>query len=140
MHEDLTSYDCIVFIIPVYPHNIYYKIINIIKIKNLVSIPIHLSYYSFNWRWLKEKERKCTAFLYGYLFICIFIVCIVFLLCYISTSHTCSLSLGQREKCTVYVCTLCTLLCTVQFARLTSSQLHLQHWTFNIELIFYIIN
>ena len=45
MHEDLTSYDCIVFIIPVYPHNIYYKIINIIKTTNLVSTPIHLSYY-----------------------------------------------------------------------------------------------
>ena len=29
MHEDLTSYDCIVFIITVYPHNINYKIINI---------------------------------------------------------------------------------------------------------------
>jgi hypothetical protein len=45
MHEDLTSYDCIVFNITVYPHNIYYKIINIIKFKNLVSTPIHLSYY-----------------------------------------------------------------------------------------------
>jgi hypothetical protein len=33
MHEDLTSYDCIVFIITVYPHNINYKIIKITKLK-----------------------------------------------------------------------------------------------------------
>ncbi len=119
MHEDLTSYDCIVFNITVYPHNINYKIINITKLKIWFQLQFNypiVIYLSIG-----------TAFLYSYLFICIYIVCIVFLLYYISTSHTCSLSLGQRGKCTVYICTLlCTLLCTVQFAGLTSPQLHLK--------------
>jgi hypothetical protein len=129
MHEDLTSYDCIVFIITVYPHNIYYKIINIIKIK--IWFQLQFTYPIILSLKMIERERATVYSIPIWLFIYLYTNYLHCFSIILYTSYTCSLSLGQREKCTVYVCTLlCTLLCTVQFAGLTSPQLHLQHWTF----------
>ena len=54
MHEDLTSYDCIVIIITVYPHNINIKLEKVKKFKKLVSTPTHPTILSF----IEERERE----------------------------------------------------------------------------------
>ena len=74
------------------------------KIKKLVSTPTPLPFISHSSSRL--RERKCKAYymvIHLSVFSCLHLYHIIL--------YTCSLSLGQRGKCTVYVC---TFLCTVQ--------------------------
>ena len=131
MHEDLTSYDCIVFIIPVYPHNIYYKIINIIKIKNLVSTPIHLSYYPS----LKmiEREREKVYSIPIWLFIYLYIYCLhcFSIILYIYITYLLIIVGTEGEVyCVrmylVYLVVYCTV-CQAHVISTSPSTLNLQH-------------
>jgi hypothetical protein len=61
MHEDLTSYDCIVIIITVYPHNLNIKLEKVKKkIKKLVSTPTHPTILPF----VEERERERENIVY----------------------------------------------------------------------------
>ena len=62
MHEDLTSYDCIVLFFTVYPHNINYQ-----NYKNNITIKwfqlqLILPYLSFTEERKRERKRECKAF------------------------------------------------------------------------------
>ena len=128
MHEDLTSYDCIVFIIPVYPHNIYYKIINIIKFKNLVSTPIHLSYYPLiedDWK----RKRDSVQHSYMVIYLSVYLLFALFFYYVIYLHHIPAhyrWDRGRSVLCTYVPCVPCCVLYSLPGSR------HL-NFTFNIE-------
>ena len=134
MHEDLTSYDCIVFIIPVYPHNIYYKIINIIKIKNLVSTPIHLSYYPFiedDWK----RKRESVQHSYMVIYLSVYLLFALFFYYVIYLHHIPAHYRWDRGRSVLCTYVPCCVPCCVLYSLLGSRHLN---FTFNIELAFYI--
>ena len=124
MHEDLTSYDCIVFNITVYPHNIYYKIINIIKFKNLVSTPIHLSYYHViedDWKSKRESVQHSymvinlsVYLLFVHCFSIILYIYITCLLIIVGTE-------GKVYCVRMYLVVYLVVYCTVCWAHVTST-------------------
>ena len=58
MHEDLTSYDCIVLIITVYPHNINIKLQKSKILKNWFQLQLILLLTLHHSRRERERERK----------------------------------------------------------------------------------
>ena len=136
MHEDLTSYDCIVLIIYCLSSHHTYKIINSIKFQNWFQPQLILTFILHSQDWEREY-----SILYGYSFICILLFA-SFIILYNTPVHyhwdrggsalcTYVPSCVLYSRCSLYVLWLLWL---VPFVMFTSSfsmvdhlQLHLQH-------------
>ena len=106
MHEDLTSYDCIVIIITVYPHNINIKLEKVKNIKKLVSTPTHPTYFHLLKR---EREREKYSLYYMVISLSVYLFCLYYLFLSHYTLVLYHWNIGESVLCT-YVPLFVTLL------------------------------